>query len=1281
MKNLTQHLLCLVLLGLPVLLSAQLSVTLDVTPPACAGYGNGQIMANASGGVEPYTYNWSNGATTAMIFGIGNGTYSVTVTDANGATATETGTVVEPAPLGGDVTADDICLGSGATVTANVTGGTQPYTYNWDTGDTGTSVVAPGRGYTGVTVTDANGCKFITGIGLKDPIMVTLNQVGTLNCDGSGDVSLNAFVENGFPGYTYLWSNGNTTTTIKHLDPGTYGFTVTDAFGCTATGSYTIEPESDLDATATATDAGCDEPGSAQASATGGSGTYSYQWSTGATSAAIDDLAPGDYTVTISDGTGCVSIETVTVNDGGDALSLTPLSGTADTPPTTAPTQLTCNGDADGTATAMVNGGSGTYTYQWSTGSTDEVLTNLSAGSYTVTATDSASGCTGTTTVVISEPGAINLSLDTQEAGCNGGTDGSITVVAAGGTAPFTYDFGNGAQNANTASNLGAGSYPVTVTDANGCTATAMADVSEASAFTVDVTVTDATCDDSTDGSATVTSTGTGVTYIFSNNQTGDTATGLAPATYTVTATDAAGCETVSTFTVGAGQVPAAAFDVSFGPCTGDMVDVTFTSTGGGSTFSYDIGGTVVDEENPTVTLPTGSTIDVTLTAANGVCEGTSSQTIDIPGIDVAVVPSVEFCEGETESVTIVNNGGDLLTYDWSPDALIASGDGTATVTLNGDTPGDQTVTVLISNDLGCTQTETVQISVLDAGAPQDPALVSTSQCDGTTLDFTNGNTGGGGVIFDYPTGTVSTDDSFDYPAPGDYTVALLPLSECGDTAFVDVTVTAPPSIDFSFEAACGSPVLIDFTANGANLGNVVDYNYDFGNGETSDEANPQLSVDDAGTLDVTLTVTFGDNCELTSTQAVTVAPFDPTPPQQSLTACAGQDNVELYPNADPDLTYSWSPAGSVSDPNAPNPTADITETTTFTVTITDPTTGCETTEEVTVTVSELEAPTVSGAGDFCEAQTDLTLTADVAGGVTYAWYSDAALTDLLFTGTAYEVDVAETTTYFVVATDANGCTSTTSTTVNVNPVSVSLPANADACAGESASIDIVNNNPDQDVLITWEPTDPTSDPLAESGVFTYTATNEFGCSTTGEVDITVNDPGLNVELSAAQDSIPNGGSTTISVSPTDSGSSYTWTPADDIDEQERGNITVSPETTTLFELLIEDENGCAATRSLRIFVIDGVCEDEFFFPNAFTPNGDDNNDLLKVDGFSVQNAQYVIYDRWGELIFTSNSLSEQWDGTFEGKPVCNDVYGYYLTATCFNGTVIKRQGNVTVLR
>ena len=1281
MKNLTQYLLVMMLVGLPALLSAQLMVSLDVTPPTCAGFTNSVITTSVSGGTSPYTYQWSNGATSADLFGIGDGTYTVTVTDAAGNSASETGSVVSPAPLTGDVTADDICLGSGATVTANVTGGTPPYTYNWNTGDTGPVVVAPGRGFTSVNVTDANGCKVTIGIALKNPIMATISQVGAFNCDGSGDVSLNAFVEDGFPGYTYLWNTGATSTTIEDVLPGNYSFTATDAFGCTAVDSFEVTI-GDFMANATAMDATCNQLGSAQVMPSGGSGNYAYLWSTGATTPEVDDLAPGNYTVTVSDSGGiCETIETVTVGDDIALLALTPLSGTEGTPLTSGTFSLACAGDTNGAAGVEILGGSGNFNYVWSTGSTAATLTNLGAGTYTVTATDAANGCTGETTVVIDEPAPITLTFETEEAGCNGATDGVITAVTTGGVGNYVYNFGNGDQNANTLNNLGAGSYPVTVTDGNGCTATATANISEANAFSVDVVVSDASCDASADGSATVTSTGTGVTFTFSDNQTGDTATGLTAGDYTVTATDADGCQTTSDFTVGAGATPTAAFDVSIGDCAGDMVEVTFTNTGEGSTFSYDIGGQIVNEENPTVTLPTGTTVDVLLTAANGDCIGTASQSVDIAGIDVSVVPSVEFCEGGTESVTIVNNGDDALTYDWSPDDLIASGDGTPTVTFNGDVAGAQTATVTITNALGCEQIETVAVNVIDAGTPQDPSLVSTSQCAGTTLDFTNDNTGGGGVIYDYPNGTVSTDGSFDYPTPGDYTVALLPLTECGDTAFVNVTVTDPPSIDFSFEAACGSPVLVDFTANGQNLPGTVSYDYDFGNGDSSDEANPQISVDEAGTLDVTLTVTFGDGCELTTTQSVDVAPFSPTPPQQSLVACSGQDNVELYPNADPDFDYSWSPAGSVSDPNAANPTADITETTTFTVTITDPTTDCEATETVTVTVSELEAPSVSGAGDFCEAQDDLALTADVDGGVTYEWYSDAGLTDLVFTGATYNVDVPQTTTFFVVATDANGCTSTTETTVNVNPVSVSAPANADACAGETAAIDIVNNNPDQTVDIVWEPSDPTTDAQTESGVFTYTATNEFGCSTTGTVDLTVNDPGMDVELSTPLDSIPNGGSTTISVDPVRSDVSYTWTPDDDIDDEERGTITVSPETTTNYTLLIEDENGCSAERSLRIFVIDGVCEDEFFFPNAFTPNGDDNNDLLKIDGFSVQSGQYVIYDRWGELIFTSNSLDEQWDGTYEGKPVCNDVYGYYLTATCFNGTVIKRQGNVSVLR
>jgi len=239
------------------------------------------------------------------------------------------------------------------------------------------------------------------------------------------------------------------------------------------------------------------QDGSLTITASGGTAAYTYLWSNGATTATAAGLAAGGYSVTVTDANGCTLVR---------AGQITDPSGLTAT--ITASTDVVCNGDANGTATVTVAGGTTAYTYAWSAGgSTSATATGLSGGTVSVTVTDM-NNCTAFASIDIQEPDAVVATITSStNVSCNGGTDGTASVAPTGGRAPYTYAWGAGTSpTAATNTGLAAATYTVTVTDANSCTATAMVTITEPGDLTASAVQTTAvSCNGESTGSATVT--------------------------------------------------------------------------------------------------------------------------------------------------------------------------------------------------------------------------------------------------------------------------------------------------------------------------------------------------------------------------------------------------------------------------------------------------------------------------------------------------------------------------------------------------------------------------------------------------------------------------------------------------------------------------------------------------------------------------------------------------------------------------------------------------------
>jgi hypothetical protein len=353
-------------------------------------------------------------------------------------------------------------------------------------------------------------------------------------CFGGANGTATAVPASGRAPYTYAWSNGGTTSVNTGLIAGTYTVTVTDLTACTATATATVAEPTQLSVSATNTNVSCfgGANGSAAAVATGGTTPYAYLWSNGRSTANNTGLIMDIYTVTATDANGCLAETTVTISAPTAALSAA-----------IATTNISCFAGSDGTATAIAADGTAPYTYRWTGGSTNNSRNNLAAGTYGLTITDN-NNCTATATTSLVAPNGVTLSFPAAvTTSCFGGNNANISLTATGPTAPYSFIWSNGATTQNV-SGVIAGTYSVTVTTANGCRNSGSLTVTQPARLTVSTAAVAATCLTCANGRATATTTGgTGAaTFAWSNGQTTATATGLLPNTYTVTVTDANGC-------------------------------------------------------------------------------------------------------------------------------------------------------------------------------------------------------------------------------------------------------------------------------------------------------------------------------------------------------------------------------------------------------------------------------------------------------------------------------------------------------------------------------------------------------------------------------------------------------------------------------------------------------------------------------------------------------------------------------------------------------------------
>jgi gliding motility-associated-like protein len=710
-------------------------------------------------------------------------------------------------------------------------------------------------------------CITVTGL------TVTATATNT-NC-GASNGTASATVTTGSGPFTYLWQpNGASTASVNGLTAGTYTVIVTDAAGCSGTDTVTIvNATSNANIIVQSTNVSCSggNNGAATANANGGQPPYTWLWSTGATTQSVIGLVPGTYTVTVTTANGCTSSAVVNITQPSPLV----LSSTQH--------DALCFGAANGSATASPAGGTPPYTYLWNNNQVAATATGLAAGNYFCTVKD-ANNCTAVINVQIGQPAPLQLSItSTTNVMCNGGSNGSATVLSTGGTAPYTYQWNTTpAQTSATATGLSAGNYVLLVTDVNGCTTTIVSAIAQPAPVVANLSASAVLCYGGSTGSATAAVSGGNSPYTYqwstSPVQFTPSATGLSAGTYSVIVTDVNGCSTVASISV---SQPA--------PLTASMTNIINVSCNGGSNGSAvaaPAGGTAPYTYSWTTTpaqltqnatgLPAGN-YTVYIIDDNG-CSTTSLVSITQPTpMSATATGNDTICPGSNVTISASASGGNGgYTYSWSQGA----GYGATHVVSPGSTT---TYVVYTTDNMGCTAApQSVTVSVYNI-TPTNVAIspAQASVCAGASVSFTAVVLGmTGPVTYSWSHGLGSSPGPITVTPTATTTYSLTVTNICGISVVKTVTVTVNPLPVVSLVPQNGvgcDRVALLFTDGNAQNNAGCTYAWDFGDGDHSNAVSPVHDYTASGNYIITVVVTSPAGCSVTaSTNASAVVNASP---------------------------------------------------------------------------------------------------------------------------------------------------------------------------------------------------------------------------------------------------------------------------------------------------------------------------------------------------------------------------------------------------------------------
>lgn len=527
-------------------------------------------------------------------------------------------------------------------------------------------------------------------------------------CLTSGDGEVSTLINGGMIPYNFEWNTGDTSDKIENLGAGTYIVTITDGNGCIAVDSTIVSVSISIESNITGTMVDCGlENGTASISVTGGGQPpYEFLWSTGSNAEFISGLDVGEYIVTITDADGCQGTAGIAlINDTDLDANVTVLDS------------VSCFGYSDGEASAIVTGGTGIYTYSWDSGEMTEIATQLSAGSHALTITD-AENCTVVDSFFVEEPPIITATTGSNPASCFGVNDGFAWVIPDGGVMNFTYEWSTG-QTENIVSELSSGNYTVSVTSSAGCVASYEIEVEEPAApLTLNFqTTSDPTCGGYANGISELQVNGgtPAYAYTWSSGDTTYVAESLIAGTNYVTVTDANGCMRVDSVMLNEPSPITYSFDTEDVNCFGEDVGaLTISDISGGNgngTYTYSLDGENYANSPTFIRLEAGD-YEFYIQDSEG-CTTTQAFSINqLPELTVDLGEDIQLAYGESDTLIPSINQFGIFEYQWmtqSPDSTLSCTDCPTPIA----TPlYDTDYTLLVTDANGCTATDDIRVNV-----------------------------------------------------------------------------------------------------------------------------------------------------------------------------------------------------------------------------------------------------------------------------------------------------------------------------------------------------------------------------------------------------------------------------------------------------------------------------------------------------------------------------------------------------------------------------------------
>ena len=1253
------------------------------------------LNATPSLGTAPYvTYNWSGpssyssnqqnptilNASTSMA-----GNYSVLLTDSKGCSAQSSVSVtIYTNPIVSAGVNQTSCSGENVLLGGNPTasGGNPSYTYLWNNGaaNTPNPTVTPltSTTYT-VTVIDSKLCsttasstvtvnaKPIANAGL-DQTIPSCSLIGT-------SIGGTPTATGGASPYTYLWapaaglsSSGTPNPTVKGIGATTtYTVTVTDHNSCTASAMVTVNVTGSslaLNISANGTKAWCASGASAvtlTANPSGGSTPYTYSWTGANLSAnnAVSTVANPSiagsylYSVIITDATGCQAGDTTSI------LVYPKPSANAG-----AANYNICLGDTvtiGGNPTA--SGGTGPFTYAWSNGTasvSDPLVSPVSNATYNVTVTD-ANSCTASasSTVTVRSNPVANAGADVNLPSCSPtGIQIGGNPTASGGAGSYTYQWSPADALTSTAVSNPVvklinsdKTYTVTVTDGNGCSASAQINIhviNNTPSVNISAGSNTAWCAGS-GGNVNLTANVTGGTLPLSYSWSGSSLSPLnsqtatadpnTPNTYTyfVTVTDGFNCTAIASKAVTVNSNPTAnAGSPNYTICNGKSVAIGGNPTGADGTqpYTYAWSGGASPSSNPVVSPASTSTYVVTVFDANN-CTATASTTVTVrtnPTADAGLDKTMPGCTPTGLQIggsPTGAGGGGSYSYTWSPSAGLSSVSA-ANPAVTGIS-SDATYTVVVMDVNGCTASDQMNMHIIsNSPSVNITASGNTAWCAGSnsSVNLTANVTGGTNPLSYSWSGVninpINSQVSTVYPNSASvftYVVTVTDGYNCTATASKSINVNANPivSAGASIHDICAGTT-IAIGGNPTASGGTTPYTYAWNSGANA-VADPSVTPLTSTTYIVTVTDSVG--CSATASTTVLVRPtvHADAGPDKTVSACR---NACVTIGSSPTgfggagaLTYAWSPSAGLSSTTIANPIAcGLSGTSFYTVTVTD-TAGCTATDQVMITATPSSLTAEAGTGGaFCTGSGDSVMLGGyptAVGGVpayTYTW-SPAGL-NLRNPANPVAYPIASTT-YYLTITDALGCTATDSSIVRVFPAMTAQAGRDTAvCAGSPVILGgspTASGGSGSGYTYVWSPaTDISnitlSNPIASpftSIDYAVTATDGNGCKATDHMIITVRpnpvaQAGPDKSITACPlDSV------VIGDNPAATGGTlpyiFSWSPATGLSSTSVPNpIVTGIGSTQTYILTLTDSFGCKGADNVIVRLVPSTLQ-------AFQPN------------------------------------------------------------------------------